>query len=137
MIFIYKYLSLSFFLSLSFSLFISLSLFLSLSFSLTLLLSSSPSPFPSSHMRCMEENLWMFVTQAGRTQRLKRVGFIVPFTFFIWPESQIGVWIVVSMGYVFNKLDYSHVLLLFIDVLMSIFGKSVGNLVNNIWFTVN
>ena len=35
-------------------------------------------------------------------------------------------------GTVFNKSDSSHVLLLFIDVLMSGFIKCVGNFVNNI-----
>ena len=41
---------------------------------------------------------------------------------------QLGV----RLGTVFNKCDSSDVLLLFIDVLMSGFGKSVGNLLNNL-----
>ena len=49
----------------------------------------------------------------------------------------IGVRIGVSQGTVFNKCDSSHVLLFFIDVQMSGFEKSIGNLVNDLWFTVN
>ena len=38
---------------------------------------------------------------------------------------------------VFNKCDFSHLSSFFIDVQMSGYGKSVGNSVINIWFTVN
>ena len=50
-------------------------------------------------------------------------------------KSCVGIG--VRLGIVFNKCDSSRVSLFFIDVLMSGFGKSVGNLVNNLWFTVN
>ena len=65
------------------------------------------------------------------------VGFFVIFPCGIWLGAQIGVQIGVMLGTVFNKCDSSHVWLLFIDGLMSGFGKSVGNSVHNIWFTVN
>ena len=45
---------------------------------------------------------------------------------------QIGV----KLGTVFYKCDSSHVLLLFIDVLMNGFGKYFRNSVNNLWFSV-
>ena len=50
---------------------------------------------------------------------------------------QIGVQIIFRLGTIFNKCDSSHVLLFFVDALMSKFGKSIRNLVNIIWFTVN
>ena len=50
---------------------------------------------------------------------------------------RIGVRIGVRLGPVFNKHDSSHVLLFFLDVLMSGFEKSVINFVNNLWFTEN
>ena len=40
-------------------------------------------------------------------------------------------------GDCFSKCGFSHVLLLLIYMLMSEFGKSITNLVNNLWFTVN
>ena len=43
----------------------------------------------------------------------------------------ISIW----LGNVFNGCYSSHVLVLFIDVLMSGFGKPVGNSVNDLWFT--
>ena len=68
--YLYIYIYIYIFLSLSFFLYIYLSFFLSLSFSITLILSYYyPSPFPPSHARRAEENISMFVTQAGRTQR--------------------------------------------------------------------
>ena len=45
---------------------------------------------------------------------------------------RIGVQTGVRLGNVINKCDSSHVLLFFIDVLISRFEESVGNLVNNL-----
>ena len=70
------------------------------------------------------------------------VGFSVLLPYGIWPRAQIAVatrsvGIGVRMVTVFNKFDYSYVLLFFLDIQMSIFGKSIGSLVNILWLIVN
>ena len=65
------------------------------------------------------------------------VGFFVIFPCDIWLGARIGVQIGFGMGTVLNNCDSTYILLLFIDVLMSGFGKYFENSVSNLWLTVN